>query len=146
MIDATFCGETAGIWRFIGFIIHIIRIAIPIIIILLGTIDLGKAVIAGDDDKIKAARKSFIMRIVYGVAIFFVFPIVETIFGLLGADITTGNAKVCYVCARRPNSNACTKYIDGSSYYEIGDDSKTSTTTTTTTDTRIDRNYNRQEA
>ena len=141
MIDTSFCTETAGIWRFIGYIIHIVRIAIPIIIILLGTLDLGKAVIGGDDDKIKAGRKAFIMRIVYGVAIFFVFPIVETIFGLLGSDITTGNAKICYTCAKKPNSNACTKYIEGDYTVETEVNNSSSTTTTKTTTTT----YHRQE-
>lgn len=142
-MNTTFCGETAGIWRFIGYVIHIIRMAIPIIIILLGTLDLGKAVIGGDDDKIKSARKSFIMRIVYGVAIFFVFPIVETIFGLLGADITSGNAKICYTCAKKPNSNACTKYVENLGI-DIGEEEPVRNTTTTTTTTEY--NVKRQEA
>ena len=125
--------------------------AIPIIIILLGTIDLGKAVIGGDDDKIKSARKAFIMRIVYGVAIFFVFPIVETIFGLLGADITTGNAKVCYVCAKKPNSNGCVKYVDdpGSDIGNVDNgapNNNTNTSTNTNTNTGIDYSVRRQEA
>lgn len=107
----TFCAETAGIWKVIGFIIYIIRIAIPIIIVLLGTLDLGKAVIAGEDKKIKEAQKSFLMRLIYGIAIFFVFNIVYVIFGLLGLDLDDGAPRVCWICATKPNGNECSSYV-----------------------------------
>ena len=145
MVNGAFCQETAGIWRFVGYIIYIIRIAIPIIIILLGTLDLGKAVIAGEDKKIKDAQKAFIMRIVYGVAIFFVFPIVETVFSLLGADIKSGNAKVCYTCAKKPNGEVCRAYleklgIDPDVNITIGDDDEIEKEKT-----ENNKTYNREE-
>lgn len=109
----SFCAETAGIWKVIGFVIYIIRIAIPIIIVLLGTLDLGKAVIAGEDKKIKESQKSFLLRLVYGIAIFFVFNIVNVIFGMLGLDLDNGAPRVCWVCATKPNGNECNSYIQG---------------------------------
>ena len=139
MTVSTFCSGTARIWRFIGYIIYVIRIAIPIIIILLGTIDLGKAVIAGEDKKVKEAQKSFVMRIIYGVAVFFVFPIVEIIFSLLGVDTSNGNAKVCWDCATKPNNKVCARYID--EIYEAD-----SNTTETTTYRTIKSKINREEA
>lgn len=69
----TFCADTAIIWQFIGEIIYIIRIIIPIIIIVLGILDLGKAVMAGEEKVVKEAQKSFIKRLIYGVAIFLYF-------------------------------------------------------------------------
>ncbi len=108
----TFCADTAGIWRVIGYVVYIIRIAIPIIIVLLGTLDLGKAVIAGEDKKIKEAQKSFIMRLIYGIAIFFVFTIVKVIFGILGVNTDSGDPKICWDCATKPNNKACTRYTD----------------------------------
>ena len=108
---SSFCSETAGIWKVIGFVIYIIRIAIPIIIVLLGTLDLGKAVIAGEDKKIKESQKSFLLRLVYGIAIFFVFNIVYVIFGLLGLDLNSGAPRVCWQCATKPNGSECESYI-----------------------------------
>ncbi len=92
MTTGEFCEKTKEIWALIGTIIQIIRIAIPILIVLLGTIDLGKAVVAGDDKKIKEAQGMLIRRIIYGVAIFFVLVIVQTIFGTLGGR-DTANGK-----------------------------------------------------
>lgn len=107
----TFCADSANIWKFIGEVIYIIRIVIPVIIILLGTLDLGKAVIAGEDKKIKEAQKIFIQRIIYGVAIFFIFVIVEVIFGLLGVETNEGDSKICWDCATKPHNKICIKYV-----------------------------------
>jgi surface polysaccharide O-acyltransferase-like enzyme len=91
-----FCRDTYDIWALIGTIIKIIRIAIPILIVLLGTIDLGKAVLAGDDKKIKEAQGMLVRRIIYGVAVFFVLVIVQTIFGTLGKRNTADDSSLCW--------------------------------------------------
>ncbi len=110
----TFCADSAAAWNFVGEIIYIIRIIIPVIIILLGTLDLGKAVMAGEDKKIKEAQKAFIRRLIYGVAIFFIFTIVEVIFGLLGVETDEGDYKICWECATKPHSKNCLKYVEES--------------------------------
>ena len=92
-----FCTDTKEIWLLIGQIVKILQIAVPIIIILLGTIDLGKAVMAGKDDEIKAAQKMFLKRLIYGVAVFFVVMIVRAVFGVLGSRSTTNSACFDYV-------------------------------------------------
>lgn len=66
----------------------IIQIGIPIILIALGTIDLGKAVIASDEKEVKSAQKRLIQRCIYAVAIFFIVTLVTIVMGLVakGAD------------------------------------------------------------
>lgn len=91
-----FCDDTEEIWAFVGKIVKILQIVIPVIIILLATIDLGKAVISGDDKKIKEAQKSLISRIVYGVAIFFVVTIITVIFDMVGNGANTSST--CFKC------------------------------------------------
>ncbi len=107
-----FCAGTAPVWEFVGEIIYIIRIVIPILIVLLGTIDLGKAVLAGEEKTVKEAQKSFIKRLIYGVAIFFIIPIVGVIFGLLGVNTDSGDGKICWVCATKPHGNECREYVE----------------------------------
>ena len=70
-------------------IIPLIQIGIPIILIILGMLDLGKAVVASKEDEIKNAQKMLIKRCIYGVAIFFVVLIVTLVFGLV-ADNAEG--------------------------------------------------------
>lgn len=64
-------------------IIPLIQVGIPIILIVLGMLDLGKAVMASKEDEIKNAQKMLIKRAIYAVAIFFVVLIVQLVFGLL---------------------------------------------------------------
>ena len=64
-------------------VIPIIQIGIPILLIIFGMIDLGKAVIASKEDEIKNAQKMLIKRAIYAVAIFFVVLIVQIVFNLL---------------------------------------------------------------
>ena len=66
-------------------IIPLIQIGIPIILIVLGMLDLGKAVVASKEDEIKSAQKLLIKRAIYAVAIFFVVLIVQLVFGLLSS-------------------------------------------------------------
>lgn len=94
---SSFCTKTRDIWGFIGNIIKILKIVIPVIIVLLGTIDLGKAVMAGDDKKIKEAQKMLLMRLIYGVAIFFVTTIVQVVFGLV-AGAEGSDSSLCWQC------------------------------------------------
>lgn len=69
-------------------IIPIIQIGIPIILIVLGMLDLGKAVMAGKEDEMKKAQSMLLKRCLYAVAVFFVVTIVTLLFGLLGdADV-----------------------------------------------------------
>lgn len=65
-------------------IITIIKIAVPIILVILGMIDLFKAMMAQKEDEIKKAQGLFVKRLVAGVLVFLVFVIVELIFNLLG--------------------------------------------------------------
>ena len=86
---SSFCDETASVWILIGNIIKVLQIAVPVIIILLGSIDLGKAVMAGDDKVIKKSQKMFIKRLIYGVVVFFVVFIVRAVFSLVPEGATT---------------------------------------------------------
>lgn len=100
---AQFCSETSNIWRLIGIIINISKIVIPIIIIILATLDLGKAVMAGDDKEIKEAQKMLIKRIIYGVVIFFVTTLVQAVFNLVGGN-ESNDSSICWTCATKPEA------------------------------------------
>lgn len=73
--------EVAGleqVFHYAIIVINVIRIAAPIALIIWGSIDLLKGVIAGDEKKISAAKKPFIQRLVSAVLIFLIPWIVNT--------------------------------------------------------------------
>ena len=97
--DVGFCQSSAEIWLLVGKLINIIKIVIPIIIVVLAMLDLGKAVMAGEEKEIKEAQKMLLKRLVYGVIIFFVVTIVQVVFNLIGRNVQDDDAKICWTCA-----------------------------------------------
>ena len=64
----------------------LIQIAIPIMLLLFGTIDLGKAVMAGDEKEIKSATQVLTKRAIAAVAVFLLIFIVQLVTGYVGGD------------------------------------------------------------
>lgn len=97
--SGTFCSDTKEIWELIGTAVTIFKIVIPVLIIIMGSIDLGKAVVSSDDKAIKSETSTLIKRIIIGVVIFFIPTIVEALFNLftMGAD-AYADAQVCVTC------------------------------------------------
>ena len=88
-LDApTFCNNTADLLNLIGIGIMIIKVVIPILLIIFGMLDMGKAVTSGKDDEIKKQAMAFLRRAIAAVVVFFV----PTIVGLiLSAANSNGN-------------------------------------------------------
>ena len=63
-------------------IVTYICILVPIILIVIGTFDLLKAVTASKEDEIKSAQKMLIKRVIYAVLIFLLVPIITLIFNI----------------------------------------------------------------
>ena len=70
--------------------LNVVRWVIPIILIVLGTIDISKAVTAQDEKQTKEAQKRFTTRAIYAVVIFLIPTIISLIFTLL-PDSTFGS-------------------------------------------------------
>ena len=61
---------------------------VPVLVIVFGMLDLGKAVIASREDEMKKAQTTFIKRILIGIVIFFVPTILDLI--MYFADLILG--------------------------------------------------------
>lgn len=61
------------------------RIIVPVLVIVLGMIDLAKAVVASKEDEMKKAQATFVKRLIIGVAFFFIPVFVDIMMWL--ADI-----------------------------------------------------------
>ena len=82
-------GSVASIFNLIGKIIEIFQIAIPIILVVLGLISLGKAVVASKDDEVKKATTGLVKKLVLAAAIFFIVAIVKLVIGLVSSTATS---------------------------------------------------------
>lgn len=65
-------------------IVTIIKIGIPLVLIFLGMLDLGKAVMANDEKVMKEAQSRLIKRFVYAIVVFLLVAIVQMVFSMIG--------------------------------------------------------------
>ena len=77
-------------------IITIIKIAVPILLIIFGMLDLGKAVVAAKEDEIKKGQQTFIKRAIAAVIVFFVIQVVQIIIRFVSGN--DQNVTGCFNC------------------------------------------------
>lgn len=90
-----------AIVRLLNTIYTVIKIAVPLILILMGMIDLGKAVISQKEDDIKKQQGVFVKRLIAAALVFFVFAIVQLLVNIVGDK----NIASCADCIL--NDNRC---------------------------------------
>lgn len=76
--------NTKFIFQIARLVIRILQIAVPFALIIWGSLDFFKAVIAGDDKEMKQKRKPFIQRLIAAVIILVLPIIVNAIIRTLG--------------------------------------------------------------
>ncbi len=87
MMDDVLCGsELKAIAGIAGYVILAIKIAAPIILIIVGMFDLTKAATSKDENAIKAAQTALIKKAVSGLAVFFVLVIVSLLMRIIGSN------------------------------------------------------------
>ena len=106
------CGNTnlvfSGAFPYIiSTVITVIKIAVPILLIIFGMLDLGKAVVASKEDEIKKGQQLFIKRAISAIIVFFVIQIVQIIVRFIsGNDATVANCFNCFINGTA-GTNAC---------------------------------------
>lgn len=79
-------------------IVKVIQIAVPVLLVVMGSIDLMKGVMAGKEDEVKKGQQMFIKRLISGVLVFFVFVIVELIVSFAAGSKDNKNIMTCAKC------------------------------------------------
>lgn len=87
-------------------VILVIQIAVPILLVIFGMIDLMKAVIAGKEDEIKKNQMTFVKRLIAAAIVFFVFVIVKMLISFVADDSKNLiNCANCFI--NGPGTSSC---------------------------------------
>ena len=99
-----FCSEPKiqKTFKFLGILLFIIKILIPILLIVLGATDYAKVVVSSDSDAISKSTKALMIRIFAGIVIFLIPTIINFAFSLIQNADTTFND--CRICLFDPNN------------------------------------------
>lgn len=81
----------------ISTVVNLIKIVVPIILIILGMLDMGKAVASQKDENIKKGQKNLLSRCITAAIVFFVVAIVQLLMGII-SNATGDNGIVDCVC------------------------------------------------
>ena len=84
-----------AVFHYAVLVIQVIQIAVPIALIIWGSIDLLRSIISGDEKKISAARKPFIQRLLSAVLVFLLPWLVSMVIGF-ASDDANADWKTCW--------------------------------------------------
>lgn len=108
LLDINFCTETYEVWHIVGNVLFVFKIVIPLLLMVFGMIDLGKAVVGAKDDEIKKSLKQLMMRAIAAVAIFLVPTIISFLFTIVDSfSEVKSDYDVCAACIKSPSSEGC---------------------------------------
>lgn len=95
------CGNVTGIPAKIpeltSFAVTMLQIAVPVILVVMGSMDLFKGITAQKEDEIKKGQQLFIKRLIVGALIFFVVVIAKLLISVV-ADTSSENIIECIDC------------------------------------------------
>jgi len=95
------CGDTQ-IPKIAATLVHtvytILQIAVPVLMVIFGSLDLAKATIAQKEDEIKKGQHIFIRRLILGVVVFVIFAAVKLVIGVVAPDNNNPGMWDCVDC------------------------------------------------
>lgn len=101
-------GEFMEFMKFLNTVLTIFKIVIPLLLIIFGMIDLGKAVVSSDEKAIKSSTSSLIKKLIAALVIFFLPTIVSAIINLTGEKDDAGDpigSSKCVLCVTHGGDN-----------------------------------------
>ncbi|MGN1378780.1 MAG: hypothetical protein ACI4XR_00035 [Bacilli bacterium] len=128
-VDALSCSDenVMKVLELFSVLFVILKIAIPIIIIILGIVSLAKVIISDDQSMLSKTISSLVMKIILGIFIFFLPTLISTIIGYIDdADNVTSEYRACTECLLNSNCS-------GSPLKSTAKKKRSSTTNNTTT-------------
>ena len=107
-------GIPAKIPELTSYAIRLIQVAVPVILVIMGTIDLFKGISSSKEKKIKKGQQIFIKRLIIAVIIFFIAVIVKFIISIIAI---TNNANIvdcmdCFISGTCVKPNVAQKVWD----------------------------------
>ena len=99
------CGQDLGfsfegiLPNIVSMVVTLIQIGVPLLLIIFGMIDLGKAVMQQKDDDIKKGQQTFFKRLIAAALVFFVIAIARLVFSVVGVDSNYLSCVDCFISA-----------------------------------------------
>ena len=103
-----FCTSATPILRIVGYVVFGIKVVVPIILIIIGMVDLAKAVAAKEEKEIKTAQQGLVKKAIAAVLVFLVVSIVGVLMGIIGDK----KYEKCMPCVNYVFGDKCQKALE----------------------------------
>ena len=100
-LDIDYCQELGPVISILKAVVKLFQFGIPILLIIFGMIDLGKAVIASKEDEMKKAQSTLIKRAIYAVAVFLVVFVVTLLMNVVADNAEDSGANDWKSCWKK---------------------------------------------
>lgn len=106
LADFSVCDQSGLLKTFqiLGHIFTFLKIVVPILLIGLGSFELGKAVLSNDDKAIKIAISALVKKAIAAVIIFFIPYVITTVMSLVDGVDKTKKFDCLTKCLKDPSS------------------------------------------
>lgn len=101
-VAKNFCKDFGSTLRLVSYSILIVRILVPLLLVVMSTFDLYKAVTGGKDDDLKKQMVILGKRVVIGIAVFFLPSFVNVVVNMLNKQ--PADYKTCLACISNPSN------------------------------------------
>lgn len=115
------CTNLSPLLQLIGYFILIYKILLPLILIVIITIDLTKVIVSKRSEDIKKSLVNFVVKLALSILIFFVPMIFMIIMSFVGQFEAIKNNSgldynICYDCMFNPTSEVCNDAVENAEY------------------------------
>jgi len=115
-LDVVKCGDTeipAPIPPITRLAVTFIKIAAPLVLIIMGMIDIMKAVSASDEKKMKEAQTTFVKRLIPAVAIFLVVTVFQFLIAIMADSQEQGDSIMKCINCMISSEDSCVIVSEG---------------------------------
>lgn len=106
-------GQSLRAFQIIGYLIYVAKMVIPLLLVVLGSIDLAKGVIATNEKPNKDSLMAFGRRLIIAVVIFLIPTVLDFLLSFVdGANDTMDKYSVCTTCLLDPLEDECQNGVD----------------------------------
>lgn len=115
------CKNLSPLIQILGYFILIYKIFLPLILIVIISVDLTKVIVSNKSDELKKCLKNMVIKLALSILIFFVPMISMLIMSFIGQFEYIKNDSgidynICYDCMFNPTSSRCNEAIENAEF------------------------------
>lgn len=115
------CTNLSPLIQILGYFILIYKIFLPLILIVIISLDLTKVIVSNKSDELKKCLKNMVIKLALSILIFFVPMISMLIMSFIGQFEYIKNDSgidynICYDCMFNPTSNRCNDAVENAEF------------------------------